>query len=64
MPDVPTTKPALVHGVYGAELEILYGAGGKLRHARVADGKGIPPVDVPGITGVTSVTATMVQLEP
>lgn len=64
MPAVTTTKPALVHGVHGADLEILYGAGGKLRHARLADGNAIPPVDVPGIAGATSVTATIVQLGP
>jgi len=64
MPAVATTTPALVHGVLGADLEILYGAGGKLRHARLADGEGIPPIDVPGIAGATSVTATIVQLGP
>ena len=64
MPALATTKPALVHGVHGADLEVLYGAGGKLRHARVLDGGGIAPVDVPGIAGATSVTATIVQLEP
>ncbi len=64
MPAAATTRPALVPGVLGADLEILYGAGGKLRHARIAEGKGIPPIDVPGIAGATSVTATLVQLEP
>lgn len=64
LPQATSTPPALVPGVLGADLEILYTAGGKLRHARVADGTLVAPVDVAEITGATSVAATRVQLEP
>ena len=51
-------------GALGAEVEVLYTVGGKLRHARIADGALIDPVDVPGVTGASNVAATRVQLEP
>lgn len=64
VPKTTTSAPTLVPGVLGAEVEVLYTAGGKLRHARVADGKLVAPVDVPGVAGATNVAATRVQLEP
>ncbi len=64
LPQGITGKPALVHGVAGADLEILYTAAGKLRHARVTDGQAVAPIDVPGITGATSAAATLVYLAP
>jgi hypothetical protein len=64
VPPATTSAPVLVPGATAAELEILYLAGGKLRHVRVADGMLAAPVDVPGVAGATSIAATRVQLEP
>ena len=64
VPQATSTPPTLVPGVYGAEVEVLYTIGGKLRHARIADGALIDPVDVPGVAGATSVAATRVRLTP
>lgn len=64
VPKDPTTPPQLIPGVLGAEIEVLYTAGGKLRHARVADGALVPAVDVAGVAGATTVAATRVQRVP
>lgn len=64
VPPATTSAPTLVPGATGAQLEIFYLAGGKLRHVRLADGMLAPAVEVPGVTGGTSLAATRVQLEP
>lgn len=60
--EVPTgtsSNPVIVKGLSGADAEILYATGGKLRHARV-NGATASPTDVPNLTGVTTVAATVV----
>ena len=64
LPTDPTTAPVLVHGLYGADIDVLYGAGGQLRHARITDGQPIAPVSVAGLTGLTAIAATTVQRTP
>lgn len=64
VPKATSTPPALVPGVLGADLEVFHTAGGKLRHARIAAGQLVPPVDVADIAAATSVAATRVQLGP
>lgn len=59
VPLVGTSTPIVVRGLSGADAEIVYTAGGKLRHARV-NGNGATTSDVPGVTTATTVTATMV----
>ncbi len=61
VPKLTSTPPELVPGV-GAELEILFTTGAKLRHARLSGGQIVAPVDVPGIVAATTVAATRVQL--
>jgi len=61
-PKLTSTPPVLVHGVIGAELEILFTTGSKLRHARVSAGQVVAPVDVVGIATATTVAASRVQL--
>ncbi len=63
VPKLTSTPPELVPGV-GAELEILFTTGAKLRHARLSGGQLVAPVDVPGIVAATTVAATRVQLGP
>ncbi len=64
VPKLTSTPPVLVPGVLAAELEILFTTGAKLRHARMADGQIVAPVDVPGIVAATTVAAARVQLGP
>ena len=64
VPKLTSTPPVLVPGVSAAELEILFTTGAKLRHARMADGQIVAPVDVPGIVAATTVAAARVQLGP
>ena len=64
LPPSVTTPPLLIPGATGADLEILYTAGGKLRHARLQGDTLAPPVDVPGVSGAATLAATRVQLAP
>lgn len=64
LPPSATTPPLLVPGATGADLEILYTAGGKLRHARLQGDTLAPPSDVPGVSGAVTLAATRVQLAP
>lgn len=64
LPAAITTPPQLIPGTTGADLEILYTAGGKLRHVRVTDGAPGDPADIPGISKATTVAAARVQLAP
>jgi cysteine-rich repeat protein len=64
VPKLTSTPPLLIPGVSGAELEILFTTGAKLRHARMTDDQIVPPIDVPGVVAVTTVAATRVRLVP
>jgi cysteine-rich repeat protein len=64
LPAATTTPPLLVPGTTGADLEILYTAGGKLRHVRVTADTVGDPADIPGISKATTVAAARVQLAP
>ncbi len=64
VPPSVTTPPLLVPGATGADLEILYTAGGKLRHARLVDDQLGAPEDVPGVSNATTVAAALVQQAP
>jgi hypothetical protein len=60
--DVPagtSSAPVVVKGLSGADAEILYAAGDKLRHGRI-NGNSVAVADVPGLTGVATATATIV----
>ena len=59
-----SSPPVLTPGALGAAAELFYVAGGKLRHARIANGEADLPQDVPGITAATAVAATRVVREP
>lgn len=59
VPAGTSSAPVVVRGLSGADAEILYATGGKLRHARV-NGNAASPMDVAGLTNVTSVSATIV----
>jgi hypothetical protein len=59
VPAVATSVPIVLRGLAGADAEILYTAGGTLRHARVNGSTAIAS-DVPGVTGATTVAATIV----
>jgi len=59
VPLVGTSVPIAVRGLSGADAEILYAAGGKVRHARV-NGNVASISDMPGVTTATSVAATIV----
>ena len=59
VPTVTTSNPVITKGLSGADAEILYATGNKLRHARV-NGTMTSPTDVPNLTGVTTVAATVV----
>lgn len=59
VPAGTSSTPVVVKGLSGADAEILYATGNKLRHARIM-GNMATPVDVPGLTGVTHVAATLV----
>ena len=64
--EVPASSsvPVLTPGTLGADAELLYAAGGKLRHARILAGAADPPVDVADITAATTVAAARVQRAP
>ncbi len=64
VPPSVTTPPQLVPGATGADLEILYTAGGKLRHARLVGDQLGAPTDVPGVSNATTVAAALVQQVP
>lgn len=64
VPPSTTTPPLLVPGATGADLEILYTAGGKLRHARLTGDQLGAPADVPGVSNATTVAAARVHLAP
>lgn len=64
LPAATTTPPLLIPGTTGADLEILYTAGGKLRHVRVTGDTLADPADIPGISKATTVAAARVQLAP
>jgi cysteine-rich repeat protein len=64
VPPATTTPPLLVPGATGADLEILYTAGGKLRHVRMLGTQLGDPTDVPGVTKAATVAAARVQLAP
>ena len=59
VPATASSSPVVTRGLSGADAEILYATGGKLRHARVI-GNAATPSDVLNLTGVTSVTGTVV----
>jgi len=59
VPAAASSAPVVTRGLSGADAEILYATGGKLRHARV-NGNAATPSDVLNLTGVTSVAATVV----
>jgi len=59
VPAGTSSTPVVVRGLSGADAEILYATGGKLRHARV-NGNAASAADVAGLTNVTSVSATIV----
>jgi hypothetical protein len=60
LPAGTSSAPVVVRGLSGSDAEILYATGGKMRHARV-NGMTVMTSDVPGLTGVTTVAATIVQ---
>jgi len=64
VPKLTSTSPVLVPGVIGAELELLFTTGSKLRHARVSGGQIVAPVDIVAIAAATTVAATRVRLAP
>jgi hypothetical protein len=59
IPAGTSSRPVVTKGLSGAEAEILYATGGKLRHARV-NGNAASTADVGGLTNVTNVAATIV----
>lgn len=59
LPAGTSSAPVVLRGLSGADAEILYAAGNKLRHARVI-GNAATPTDVLALTGVTTVAATIV----
>lgn len=59
VPAGTSSTPVVVRGLSGADAEILYATGGKLRHARV-NGNAASTADVAGLSNVTSVSATIV----
>ena len=64
-PMTPTQPPALARGALGAEAELVYVTGGKLRHARLVGDKAQALADVPGTNGLTTRPAALrAQLQP
>jgi len=58
-PLTPTTEPIVLPGLPGADAEIVYATGGKLKHARlVADA--VTVSEVPGVNNVNNLSATIV----
>ncbi len=55
----PSSAPVVTRGLSGADAEIVYATGGKLRHARV-NGNAAVVSDVPGLANVADVSATLV----
>jgi hypothetical protein len=57
-PLTPTTRPIALRGLAGADAEIVYATGGKLKHARVSGAMAVVS-EAPVQTNVTSVAATV-----
>lgn len=59
VPATTSTRPVAVRGLAGADTELLYATGGKLKHARVNGGAAVI-TPTPVQSNVTSVAATIV----
>ena len=59
VPATPTTAPAAVRGLAGADAEVMYATGGKLKHARIKTNSATV-ADVTGPMNVTVVSAVIV----
>lgn len=59
VPATTTTAPVVVRGLSGADAEVVYATGGKLKHARVQM-NAATTADVPGPMNVTNVSALIV----
>jgi hypothetical protein len=58
-PLTPTTEPVVLPGLPGADAEIVYATGGKLKHARLL-APNITVSEVPGVNNVNNLSATIV----
>ncbi|UQA62980.1 hypothetical protein [Polyangium aurulentum] len=58
-PPTSTTEPVVLPGLPGADAEIVYATGGKLKHARLSV-QTITVTEVPGVNDVNNLSATIV----